>query len=133
LLLAPGILAWWLFLLMLTQRPHVWLGSHELFLIAAQFLSGILALTYGSRLLPAWQVWSGISLLLLVLSAGLRKSAAERGQALLVALLGFVLPVSALLSPYTGLTLALTALAAAVGLVVHYQTQLASAQPFEKN
>ncbi len=133
LLLAPGILVWWLFLLMLTQRHHNWLGSHELFLVAALFLSGILALTYGSRFLPAWQPWIGISLLLLVLSAGLRKSAAERGQAVLVTLLGFVLPVSALLSPYTGISLALTALAAVVGLVAHYQSQLASAQLFEKN
>jgi hypothetical protein len=135
LLLAPGVLVWWLFLLLLTQRPSerspAWLGSHELFLIAALFLSGILALTYSSRLLPAWQAWIGISFLLLALSAGLRQNPAERGQAALATLLGFVLPVSALLSPYTGLTLAVTALAAVIALLVHYQTQLASAQPFE--
>lgn len=126
LLLAPGILVWWLFLLLLTQRPT----AHELFLVTALFLSGILALTYTSRLLPAWQGWLLISLLLLGLAAGLRKSPKERGIALLSGLFGCVLPVGALLSPYTGLGLAVTALVAVFALVMHHQTQ--SFVPLEK-
>lgn len=116
LLLAPGVFLWWLLLLYLT----VPLGLGDLMIAAAVFFASVLALTYLSRLGDARLVWGVLLWLLLAFGWGLGRQHHRRWNAIAMTLSGAVLPILALLVPYTGLTLSLAGVLAAVWLLKPY-------------
>jgi hypothetical protein len=120
LLLAPGLLLWWLLLLYLT----VPLRLQDVAIAAASFFACLLALTYASRLMDAKLAWGLLLWLLLLLGWQLGDRASLRWSGVIVTLSGAVLPVFAFLVPYTGLTLGLAGLMSAVWLLVQHRQRL---------
>lgn len=116
LLLAPGILLWWLLLLYLT----VSLRLQDVAIAAAIFFACLLALTYISRLFDARLAWGLLLPILLLFGWGLGTQRQVRWGTTVVTLSGVVLPVVGLLVPYTGLTLGLAGLISAGWLMVRY-------------
>jgi hypothetical protein len=118
LLLAPGILLWWLLLLYLLV-PLRWQDP-----IAASgiFFACLLALTYASRLFDAKLAWGLLFPILLLFGWGLSDSSKLRWLTLGVTFSGAILPVFAFLVPYTGLTLGIAGLISAGCLVCCYRS-----------
>jgi hypothetical protein len=116
LLLAPGILLWWLLLLYLT----VSLRLQDVAIAAAIFFACLLVLTYTSRLFDAKLAWGLLLPILLLFGWGLGTQRQVRWGTTVVTLSGVVLPVVGLLVPYTGLTLGLAGLISAGWLMVRY-------------
>lgn len=116
LLLAPGVFLWWLVLLYLT----VPLGLGDLTIAAAVFFASVLALTYVSRVGDARLAWGVLLWLLLAFGWGLGRQRQQRWGAIAMTLSGAVLPILALLVPYTGLTLSLAGVLAAGWLLQRY-------------
>ncbi|WP_448573610.1 hypothetical protein [Trichothermofontia sp.] len=119
LLLAPGVFLWWLLLLYLT----VPLRLGEVAIAAAVFFASVLALTYLSRVGDARFAWGVLLWLLLAFGWGLGRQRQQRLVAIGMTLSGVVLPILALLVPYTGLTLSGAGVLAAGGLLQRYFTR----------
>lgn len=113
LLLAPGILLWWLLLLYLSV-PMRW---QDVVVVSAVFFACLLSLTYASRLLDAKLVWGLLLPILLLFGWGLGTRQRERWRTVVVTFSGVVLPVLGFLVPYTGLTLGIAGLIS-VGLLM---------------
>jgi hypothetical protein len=116
LLLAPGILLWWLLLLYLT----VPLRLRDVAIAAGIFFACLLCLTYASRLLDAKLAWALLMPLLLLFGWHLGQQRQSRWGAAIATFGGAVLPVFGFLVPYTGLTLGLASLISAGWLMVRY-------------
>ena len=116
LLLAPGLLLWWLLLLYLTvpmRLPDVAIAS-------GVFFACLLALTYCSRLFDAKLAWGMLLWLLLLFAWGLGTQRENRWAAIFVTISGAILPVFAFLVPYTGLTLGIAGILSAAWLLLRY-------------
>jgi hypothetical protein len=114
LLLAPGILLWWLLLLYLTvplRLPDVAIAS-------GTFFACLLSLTYASRLFDAKLAWGLLMLLLLLCAWSLGQQRRTRWGAVVATLSGAALPVMAFLVPYTGLTLGIAGLLSVAWLMM---------------
>ncbi len=116
LLLAPGLLLWWLLLLYLSLPLHL----RDVAIAIGVFFACILSLTYLSRVLSGEIAWILISGILLGLAWGLGDNRRESSAALIATISGAVLPVLGLLVPYSGLTLSLAALLSVTWLAVHH-------------
>ncbi len=116
LLLAPGILLWWLLLLYLT----VPLRLQDAAIAAAIFFASLLALTYASRVMDARLAWGLLLWVPLVFGWGLGTYHRPRWGTIIVTVSGVVLPVLGFLVPYTGLTLGIAGLISAGCLILRY-------------
>jgi hypothetical protein len=116
LLLAPAIFLWWVLLLLLSTP----LRLRDLAIAAAVFFACLLSLAYTSRLVDPKLAWGLILPMLLWHSWGLGTQHQTRWTALVMTLSGAVLPVLAMLVPYTGLTLGISGLISVAGLMVRY-------------
>ena len=83
---------------------------------AGIFFACLLTLTYASRIVDAKLAWFLISPILLVLVWGLGGARRASLAAVIATIAGGILPVLALLVPYSGLTLALAGLLSACWL-----------------
>ena len=112
LLLAPALLLAWLLVLYLSVplKPLQVIGSGGLFLAA------LLALTYFSRLIDPRLAWLLLSAFIAAIVWFQHRG--HRWQALLGTVSALILPVMAMLVPYTGLTLGLAALLSILWLTV---------------
>lgn len=106
LLLAPAIFLGWIILLYLSLS----LTLQDIAIAATLFFASLLTLTYTSRLLDARLSWTLISPLFIVAVWGLGNNRQASLAALICTLTGAILPIFALLVPYSGLTLSLAAL-----------------------
>ncbi len=116
LLLAPGILLWWLLLLYLTTPLRV----QDVAIAAAVFFACLLALTYASRVMDAKLAWGFLLWVLLAFGWGLGIHHHKHPGTVVVTLSGAVLPVIAFLVPYTGLTLGVAGLLSVGWLLRRY-------------
>ncbi len=114
LLLAPALLLWWLLLLYLSL-PLNW---RNMAIASGVFFACILTLTYLSRFIDAQLAWLIISLILLGLVWGLGNNPTSSLAAVICTISGAILPVFALLIPYTGLTLSIAGLLSVIWLVI---------------
>lgn len=114
LLLAPGVFLWWLMLLYLSL-PMTWRNLTQ---AGAIFFAGILSLTYLSRITETTLAWAGISALLLLLVWRLGKNTRSSLAAIICTVSGAIIPVYALLIPYSGLTLSVAALLSVIWLTM---------------
>ncbi|MGI0485767.1 hypothetical protein ACN4EK_10045 [Pantanalinema rosaneae CENA516] len=117
LLLAPGVLLWWLLLLYLAVPG---LRLQDVAIAAAVFFACLLCLTYASRLIDARLAWGIILWVLFAFAWGLGSQRQTRWNAIVATLGGAVLPVIALLVPYTGITLGVAGLISVVWLMLRY-------------
>lgn len=117
LLLAPGILLWWLLLLYLTTP----LRLQDVAIAAAVFFACLLAHTYASRVMDAKLAWGALLWVLLAFGWGVGTQNHKLGT-VAATLTGAVLPVMAFLVPYTGLTLGVAGLLSAGLLLKRYYT-----------
>lgn len=115
LLLAPGILLWWLILLYFSLPMNL----KNVAIAAAIFFSSLLCLTYLSRVMDLYLAWSGISILFLILVWGMGTNLRAALAAIICAIAGAILPVLGLLVPYSGITLGLAGLLSVTWLAVH--------------
>ncbi|MDV3348054.1 hypothetical protein QGP82_05090 [Leptothoe sp. LEGE 181152] len=116
LLLAPGLFLWWLLLLYLTVPMRL----QDVAIAAAIFFACLLSLTYASRLFDARVAWGLLLPFFLLFSIGLGTQQRKRWGVLTITLSGAVLPVAAMLVPYTGLTLGIAGLISVGWLIVRY-------------
>ena len=116
LLLAPGILLWWLLLLYLSVPMRL----QDVAIASAVFFACLLSLTYASRLLDAKFAWGLLLPILFVFAWGLGTRRRTRWGAVVVTFSGAVLPVFGFLVSYTGLTLGISGLISAGWLMVRY-------------
>lgn len=122
LLLMPGIFLWWLLLLYFT----VPLKPAQILVYGADMLAAILALTYFGRLAPPLPVWLGLALFVLLL---VWLQDRQQGlKALPATVAGLLLPVLALLIPYSGLTLGVAGLLSALWLAFKRRNALPTPQ-----
>lgn len=96
------------------------LTLQDIAIAATLFFASLLTLTYSSRLLDARLSWTLISPLLMVAVWGLGNNRQASLATLICTLTGAILPVFALLVPYSGLTLSLAALLSGAWLVVKH-------------
>ncbi|MDY6807359.1 MAG: hypothetical protein SXA11_26585 [Cyanobacteriota bacterium] len=109
LILAPGLFLWWIILLYLSLP----MSLRDVAIAAGIFFACLLTLTYASRIVDAKLGWFLISPILLVLVWGLGGDRRASLAAVIATIAGGILPVLALLVPYSGLTLALAGLLSA--------------------
>lgn len=113
LLLAPGILLWWLLLL----YGMVLLRLVDVVAASGVYFACLLGLTYLSRLVdPRW-AWGVFLWLLLFMAWKLGRDRQSRLGAIWVTLSGAILPTFAFLVPYTGLSLAIAGVLSTAGLI----------------
>jgi hypothetical protein len=113
LLLAPGILLWWLLLLCLSIPIRL----QNIAITGFVFFAGMFALTYFSRLTNPMYVWSGISVGLLLLVWGLgRNNWRVSLAAIICTILGLILPVYGFLLSSRGVSLSIAALLSVIWL-----------------
>lgn len=115
LILAPGILLWWLLLLYLSMP----FNFRQLLIVSGVFFALIMVLTYLSRIIDANLAWSFLALFALFIAQKISIEPKYRWIAVICTLFGFILPVFALLISYTGLTLSLAGVLSATWLVFH--------------
>ncbi len=107
LLLAPGILLWWLTLLCFS----IPMGLQSIAIAGFVFLAGMFALNYFSRIAEPLYVWGAISIALLILVWGLgRKNWRTSLAAIICTISGAIVPVYAFLLGYRGITLSVAGL-----------------------
>lgn len=114
LLLAPGILLSWLLLLYLAVAMRL----RDTTIATTLFFATLLTLTYTSRLFDARLAWGLLLPLLLLFAWRLGHPQGKGGTAIALTLGGAILPVVALLVPYSGLTLVLAAWVAVGALIL---------------
>lgn len=112
LLLCPFLLLWWLAMLYLSMP----LKSESILSLSILFIATLMTLTYASRLTSPILVWTLLSAVILFLIGFVFKG--NRIKLLTVTLLGFITPVGALLSEYSGLFLSLSIFASAIWLMM---------------
>lgn len=118
LLLAPGILLWWLLLLYLLV-PMRW---QDVAIASAIFFACLLSLTYASRLFDAKLAWALLLPILLLFGWSLGRCRGGRWRSAGATFSGAVLPVLGFLVPYTGLTLGIAGLSSIGWLMTsHWQ------------
>jgi hypothetical protein len=113
LLMAPGILLWWLLLLYLSV-PLRW---QDTIVASGVFFACILTLTYTSRLFDPKLAWGLLLPILLWFGWILGQRTRRRWQVVGVTFSGAVLPVLGFLVPYTGLTLGIAGLSSVAWLM----------------
>lgn len=116
LLLAPGILFWWLMLLYLTGKMEF----EDSLIAAALFFAILLSLTYFSRLGDAKLIWGLLLPIPLLFAWGLGRKRQTPWLTLGATLAGVILPVAGFLLSYTGITLAISGLLSIVLLLIPY-------------
>lgn len=116
LLLAPAIFLWWIILLYLSLS----LTLRDVAIAATLFFACVLTLTYTSRFIDAKLAWTFISPLLMLAVWGLGNNRQASLAALICTIAGGILPVLALLVPYSGLTLSLATLLSAGWLAIKH-------------
>ncbi|MEB3882492.1 hypothetical protein LKE08_03505, partial [Lyngbya sp. CCY1209] len=116
LLLAPGIFLWWILLLYFS----IPMGLKDVAIAAGIFFASLLMLTYTSRLVDPRLAWTVISGIWLVLMWGLGSNRWSAGAAIACTVAGGVLPVFALLVPYSGLTLGVAGLLSVAWLAIRH-------------
>jgi hypothetical protein len=117
LLLAPGVWLWWLLFLYLAVPG---LRLQDIAIAAAVFFASLLCLTYASRFMDAKLAWGFILWVLFAFGWGLGSRYQARWSAIVATLGGAVLPVIALLVPYTGITLGVAGLISVIWLMLRY-------------
>ncbi len=116
LLLAPILLLGWIILLYLSLN----LTLRDVAIASMLFSASLLTLTYTSRLIDARLAWALISPLLMLAVWGLGNNRQASLAALICTIAGAILPVFALLVPYSGLTLSLAALLSGAWLAIKH-------------
>ncbi len=107
LLLAPGILLWWLVLLCFS----IPLRLQNIAIAGFVFFVGMFALTYFSRIADPIYVWSAISVGLLILVWGLGRNNWRMSLAAIICTIaGAIVPVYGFLIGYRGVTLSVAGL-----------------------
>ena len=113
LLLAPGILLWWLVLLCFSVPMRL----SSIAIAGFVFFAGMFALTYFGRIADPRYVWGGISAGLLLLVWGLgRNNWRASLAAIICTIVGAIAPVYAFLVGSPGMTLAVTGLVSVIWL-----------------
>ena len=116
LILAPLLFLWWLILLYFSLP----LNLRDVAILGGIFFACLLTLTYFSRFIDAKFAWSLISPILLFLVWGLGSNRQAFLAAIICTIAGGILPIFALLVPYSGLTLSIAGLLSVVWLVVRH-------------
>ena len=116
LILAPLLFLWWLILLYFSLP----LNLRDVAILGGIFFACLLTLTYFSRLIDAKFVWSLISPILLFLVWGLGSTRQASLATIICTIAGGILPVFALLVPYSGLTLSIAGLLSVIWLVARH-------------
>ncbi|NEQ40717.1 MAG: hypothetical protein F6K40_32640 [Okeania sp. SIO3I5] len=116
LILAPLLFLWWLILLYFSLP----LSLRDVAILGGIFFACLLTLTYFSRFMDAKFSWSLISPILLFLVWGLGSNRQASFAAIICTISGGILPIFALLIPYSGLTLSIAGLLSVVWLVVRH-------------
>ncbi len=107
LLLAPGVLLWWLLLLCLSIPMRL----QDITIAGFGFLVGMFALTYFSRITDPLYVWGGISIGLLALVWGLGRSSWRVGLAAIICtILAVIIPIYGFLTGSRGIVLSVAGL-----------------------
>jgi hypothetical protein len=113
LLLAPGVLLWWLSLLCFSLPMRL----QNISIAGLVFFASVFALTYFSRLADPIYVWSLISVGLLLLVWGLgRHNWRVSLAAIICTILGLIFPIYGLLSGSRGVMLSIVALLSVIWL-----------------
>jgi hypothetical protein len=114
LLLAPGILLWWLLLLCFSIPMRL----QNIAIAGLVFFASMFALTYFSRLNDSIYVWSGISVGLLLLVWGLGRNHWRVSLAAIICtILGAIFPVYGFLLGARGVLLSIAAILSVIWLV----------------
>lgn len=116
LLLAPALFLWWILLLYLSLP----MSLKNLAIAAGIFFACLLTLTYMARVMNAEIAWLMISLILLGFIYGLGANRHAALAAIICTIAGAILPVFALLIPFSGLTLSLAGLLSVGWLAIHH-------------
>ncbi|MGD1804116.1 hypothetical protein ACP6PL_01560 [Dapis sp. BLCC M126] len=116
LILAPLLFLWWLILLYFS----IPLSLRDVTILGGIFFACLLTLTYLSRFIDAKFAWSLISPILLFLVWGLGSNRQASLATIICTISGGILPIFALLVPYSGLTLSIAGLLSVVWLVVRH-------------
>ena len=116
LLLAPALFLWWILLLYLSLP----MSLKNLAIAAGIFFVCLLTLTYMARVMNAEIAWLMISLILLGFIYGLGANRHAALAAIICTIAGAILPVFALLIPFSGLTLSLAGLLSVGWLAIHH-------------
>ncbi|MBC5794932.1 hypothetical protein H5968_07155 [Sphaerospermopsis sp. LEGE 00249] len=116
LLLAPALFLWWILLLYLSLP----MSLKNLAIAAGIFFACLLTLTYMARVMNAEIAWLMISLILLGFIYGLGTNRHAALAAIICTIAGAILPVFALLIPFSGLTLSLAGLLSVGWLAIHH-------------
>lgn len=116
LLLSPILLLGWIILLYLSLN----LTLRDVAIASLLFFASLLTLTYSSRFIDARLAWALISPLLMLAVWGLGNNRQASLAALICTIAGAILPVFALLVPYSGLTLSLAALLSGAWLAIKH-------------
>ncbi|WP_413172049.1 hypothetical protein [Anabaena azotica] len=116
LLLAPAIFLWWILLLYLSLP----MSLKNIAIAGGIFFACLLTLTYIARVVNPEPAWIIISLILLGLIYGLGSNSRASLAAIICTIAGAILPVLALLIPFSGLTLSLAGLLSVAWLAVHH-------------
>jgi hypothetical protein len=113
LFIAPGIFLWWMVLLYFS----IPMGLTDVSICGLVFFASIFALTYLSRIANPLYAWIGISIGLLALVWGIGRNYWRVSLAAIICTIaGVILPVSAFLLGYRGLTLSIAGLISIVWL-----------------
>jgi len=120
LILAPGVLLWWLFLLYLS----VPMNMKDVAIASGIFFASILALTYLSRVITPITAWTLITPIILALTWGLGKSQRAKIGVIICTITGVILPVLALLVPYSGIVFSIAGLTSVAWLAVRHWYQV---------
>lgn len=116
LLLAPALFLWWILLLYWSLSMSI----KNVAIAAGIFFACLLTLTYLSRFINAQLAWTMISLILLALTWGLGYNRNASLAAIICTIAGAILPVFALLVPFSGLTLSFAGLLSVIWLAVRH-------------
>ncbi|GAB4217178.1 MAG: hypothetical protein OHK0012_21000 [Synechococcales cyanobacterium] len=114
LMLSPGILLWWLGLLYLSGPRSL----RDPVVLTGCFGATLVLLTYLSRFSHPGIAFVVAAAVLLLLVAGMGRDPQQSAALILCTLCGVVLPILALMVPFTGITLAVAAVLSMAWLVV---------------
>jgi hypothetical protein len=116
LLLAPALFLWWILLLYLSFP----MSLKNVAIAGGIFFACLLTLTYMARIINPEIAWLIISLILLGFTYGLGINRRTALAATICTISGAIVPVFALLIPWSGLTLSLAGLLSVGWLAVHH-------------
>ncbi|HLO89432.1 MAG TPA: hypothetical protein VK203_31095 [Nostocaceae cyanobacterium] len=116
LLLAPALFLWWILLLYLSIPMNL----KNVAIAGGVFFACLLSLTYISRVINPQISWTVIAFFLLGLSWGLGGNRRASLAAIICTISGAIIPVFALLVPYSGLTLSIAGLLSTMWLAIRH-------------